>query len=380
MGGQIPVSLEVGSRGTADPASALPRTGLDIAILLGLAALLLAFGYLLTRIRLQGGTKMSRRFVSVTALTAALLLAAAVAAPASEVTVSLSNPPGSRTVYVEDLLGNPLDSLDFQTGRSLPFRVRVVDADMFRNDFDVQSSMSNLYLADGESYAWEEKIDSARVRLSYSASALNVVDVKAFVSPIFDITGTTLCGLLGKLPGDPSCAINDLEGKWQNLVLPVDLSDLSGLPLLPQTGESGPFTDPNYSGIGDGDPNEPGSWSATQLRVMSGGAVDTAAVIANVQSRLSTDLSGLGADEVVDPAVLTTAIQQMLGPVYDTLNAAQLQALIDDLNWTLNDLTGLDVERQSGTYFAYPIINVDVPGDAATGTYRGTLVLTFTQL
>ncbi|MGH2688809.1 MAG: hypothetical protein ACRDKW_08385 [Actinomycetota bacterium] len=69
--------------------------------------------------------------------------------------------------------------------------------------------------------------------------------------------------------------------------------------------------------------------------------------------------------------MLTAALQELLGPVYDTLTAVQLTALIDDLTWTLDDLTAGQIQRQSVTYLAYPVMNSTSPTPRPAAPTKG---------
>lgn len=326
----------------------------------------------------------SRRLLTASGLGVALAMILAVAAPAQQVLVTLTNPTGSRTVYVEDILGNAMTSMDFGTGRMKPARIRVVDTDMSRTGFNVQASMSNLYLVSGSSYDYAQKIGSASVSVTYPAAALNVLNVNALVAPIFNgtLSAGAVCSLLGLLP---SClpgdlALSNLAGTLRNVTLPVNLSDLSKLPIVPQSGDAGSFTNPHYQGVGAGDPAK-GSNPATQLRVISGGATtNLAGMISSVQSALSGAIAGLPTTQLVPQDTLIVAIKDAVKNALGTvLTDSQALSLVTSVTLTLNALTDNDILRQTGTYLSYPILNVAVPGTAAGGDYRGTLVVTAVQ-
>ncbi len=158
-----------------------------------------------------------RRAKPFLALAVAALLAGAASIPASadQVTVSVTNPGGSRTLYVESLLGQPLTSLDFGTTRSQPFRVRVVDATMDRSGFQVLTTMSNLYKVSGNSYDWTSTIGSSDVAVAYPPNPLNLLNAKAVVAPVFDMTETltgALCTAVTAAGGSCSIALSAVDG------------------------------------------------------------------------------------------------------------------------------------------------------------------------
>jgi hypothetical protein len=390
--GQLEVSVTVPSnRPQGFPPTRLPFTGLDLGRSLLLGALLIVLGFTFLRIRRnERGTRMSRRLLTVLAIVAALSVGMATVGSAAEYQVTVSSPPGSRTIYVEDLLGQPLTALDFGNARSMPFRVRVVDADMSRSDFDVESSLSNLYLEDGGSYSWSDKISSSDLSLGFGSSPLNLADPTALVAPIFDlvIPGAT-CTLLQTL-GASGCSLTNITGVLQTVELPLDLGDLTNLPLLPQVGDAGAYTQPNFAGVAAGDPTASGAPAETLRTVLSGTSVSSLPLVGPVLSDLQSTLLGVispgganvPATGVIDTGVLTGALQSLLGPAFDLLGSLglpSLNTLLGQLTWTLDNLSAGDILRQSGTYTAYPVLNVNVPSTATGGTYKGTMVLTFIQ-
>lgn len=318
------------------------------------------------------------------------LAALALPASASDVTLALNNPGGSRTVYVEDLLGQPLTTLDFGTTRTQPVRVRVVDTTMDRAGFQVSATMSNLYKATGtSSYDYTASIPSSAVTVGYPQVPLSMKDVSAVVTPVFDlaenVTGQTLCTSI-QLVGGTVCdiSVSGVRGLRQTVTVPVDLADLTALPLVPQQGETGAFTTPNYSGIGDHSGKPDPLPTATSRRFVSGGL---GTVLTTIQSRLATLVGATApATSVVDAGTVTDTLRTALGtgtggvPVFDLLSLTDAQALVDGLVATLKPLVPADVVAQSGTYLSFPLLNVAVPSSAEAGDYRGTLVVTSVQL
>lgn len=329
---------------------------------------------------------MRRISIAAAGVAAAAVAASVVPASAADVTVALSNPGGSRTVYVENLLGQPLSTLDFGTGRVQPFRVRVVDDTMDRNGFRVLATMTNLYKATGaSSYDFATSIASDRVSVGYPATPVNALDIEAVVAPVYDLTETvtgTLCTTLTtlSLPGATPCDINlsGLTGVRQTLEQTVDLANLPGLPLVPQAGDTGAFTNPAYAGLAAAAPQPASPPAATSVRLLSG---DVGTTLTGLQSALNTVVtSASSVTSLVPEADVTAALRDFLtGVVWDALLPADKTALVEGLTATARTLVPADLVAQTGTYLSFPQLNVAVPPSAAAGDYRGTLVVTSVQ-
>lgn len=318
-------------------------------------------------------------------LAVVVALGAAAVAPAGaqvDVDVAVDNVGGSRALHVEDLAGQSLSELDFGNARSLPFRVRVVDTTMDRTGFSVSASMTNLYFDDGGSLDFDDSIGSANVSVDDAADPLNVQGSQALVEPVYDtvstITDSTICSILSLVMVGGACTINvsDVTGELQTVDLPVDLNDLSGLPLLPQDPQNGAFTNPSFDGVGATDPAASGAPAATTYQLISGSPVSDLAVLTNVENELNTLLSGLTITQKIDSGVLTSALRDEVGVVWDLLSAAQVTTVVNSTSATLQSLTGADLLAQAGTYLSFPELDLTVPDNASGGTYRGTLVVT----
>jgi hypothetical protein len=322
-----------------------------------------------------------KRFIVLLVLAA---LAATTTAHADEVTVSVNNPGGSRTVFVETVLGAPLTSLNFGTTRSQPFRVRVVDTTMDRSGFQVLTTMTNLYKVSGTTYDYDEAIASSDISVAYPPNPLNLLDPQAVVTPVFNITETlsgSLCTAVQAAGGTCDIAMSGIEGLRQTVDLVVNLADLNSLPLVPQIGETGDFTAADYSGIGAGDPNKPGSFTPTTRRVISGAVSETVNTVNDVSTALQALVAAQPVAALVDLDTLSGALRDELGgPVFDALLPAELDGIIDALNATVQATTTGDIVGQSGTYLSYPKLDVNVPTETAPGNYQGTLVVTAVQL
>lgn len=315
----------------------------------------------------------------------AMLGAGWIAGPATaqvDIGVALDNPGGTRTLYVENLTGTTLSSLDFENARSLPFRVRVVDATMDRTGFSVSASMTRLYKDTGSALDFTTFVPSGNVTLSNPADPLNVLSPTVLVEPLFNtlstIPGGAICTLLA-LPlvgGNCTISTSSVTGTLQTVSLPVDLSDLSGLPLLPQQASAGAFTSPSFDGVAASDPAGSGAPAATSRQLITGTAVTTPAMLASVEGQLGTLLTGLALSDKIDTAVLTGVLRAAVGPLWDLLSPAQVTTVLGATTATLVDLVAGDLLAQGGTYMSFPQLNVSVPAEQAAGSYAGTLVIT----
>ena len=314
-------------------------------------------------------------------LAALAIGAAGVPAGAQNVPVTLSNPSGTRVIAIEDMTGNTLSSLDFGTTRELPFRVRVQDTDYSRSDFSVSATMTNLYLHDGTAYDYTKKIPSAEISLGSQANPLNVLNLSATVQPTVNTVTTladgTICGILG-LAGS-SCTLNTtgLTGKVvEDLAMTIDsLADLPTLPIVPQQNQQGPFSNPTYAAdtAGELDPARTAT-PATPLTLAEGDAI-----LAPVLSELDGTLAAPPLDQVVNPASVVAALQAQFPLVWGLLSTAQIDTILAATDAVPIPLTVSGVLSLTGTYFSLPTLGVNVPTTAATGNYRGTMVVTGLQ-
>lgn len=314
------------------------------------------------------------------ALTAAALVAAPAAAQTS-VDVTLNNGvSGSRVLFVEDVTGSPLTSLDFGSARSLPFRVRVEDTTMSRDGFSVNATMTNLYRDNGGTLDYASKIVSENLAISNPLNSLGVVDVSAQVQPLVDtvttISDPAVCLALTLGTSPCQLSLTGLVGEVQTVTSAVNLSDLSNLPLLPQAAETGAFTAPDYQGAGAGDPAKPGSFTPTSRRMLAGSPVATPAVLTALKTTLDGIVAGLPSEQVVNDDTLIAGAVALLG----ALTADQVTAILNSPTVvTVQNLLGDHVLSQTGKYSSNPMLSVTIPQDAPAGSFKGTLVVTAIQ-
>lgn len=313
----------------------------------------------------------------------ALLASTAHAQTSVDVVVGVGG--GNRTLFVEDLTGGNLTTLNFGSGRQLPFRVRVEDTTMSRDGFTVSATMTNLYReVNGTlSFAPADVIASSNLAVSNPVNPLNVADVVSQVQPLINTVTTVsdlvLCGDLGlAILGGTTCQLNlsGLIGQVQNVTATVNLADLTNLPLLPQAAEPGAFTAADYVGDSLNDPNKPGVVTPTGRRMLAGTAVTDAAFLTATKTALDTMLAALTRSQIVTDAVFTAGLQDSLGLLTNT----QLTTILaSPTAATAQNLLAGHVLSQTGKYSSYPLLNVTVPGGAPSGTYKGTLVVTGIQ-
>jgi hypothetical protein len=318
---------------------------------------------------------------AIAATAAMLTLAAtAVSAQAQTIPVGVTQQGGSRTITVEDLTGAPLSSLELDTSRSLPFRVHVVDTTYDRKAFTTEATMSNLYKSTGgSSYDYATKIASNKISLDRLTAPVDALNISSVLKPAFTVVATITDPLLCATASLPVvggvCSKNlssQLDGVQQTVNSTVDLSQLSKLPLVPQAPAPGPFTNPSFQGIGAGDTAgiaAAGSTTPTPHQVV-GGVLGTSAYLTAVQSSLSTLVSGLPAANVIAGGENT-----LLAALTNTISIPSILPSQVSFAASLVNLTAANVISQTGTYYSYPVLNVDTTG-APQGAYRGTLVLT----
>ncbi|HEX4979283.1 MAG TPA: hypothetical protein VFV35_04390, partial [Acidimicrobiales bacterium] len=290
--------------------------------------------------------RFHKMVVGVAALATASAGVPAAAQTSGEVPVLFDNVAGSRTMVVEDMLGRDLTELDFGEARSLPFRVRVEDKAVGATPFTVNASLTNLYYDNGSGPAYNTFIDSSNVTLSPQTDlGVDVLDVTATLQPVVDLVATLtgplapLCALVtGITPiafGD-GCQI-DIDNTVGNVVdVPVDLSSLANLPLLPGKPGTGAFTNAEFgAGIGLADPagddGSGGRLAGDQLLLASGTPVSAQAVY----DALKPTLNALTDDQLITDTAIIAAlndatgglITKLLSPVLNLIGATVDQIL-----------------------------------------------------
>lgn len=320
---------------------------------------------------------------------AAIALLAGIAPSSAQTTVpvTLDNGASSRTLHVESMTGENLSSLDFDSSRSLPFRVKVVDSSFTRTPFTVSATMTNLYLDNG-ALDYDTKIASADVALGSQLNPLNILGVSAAVQPLVDTVSTvadgTICNVLGVVTtlvnGVPTCTLtaSGLTGNLQNVNVNVDLGALTNLPLLPQANEIGAFTNPEFgtgtAGAGDTAGKAAGV-AATARRVISGSPVSTTTVLSALQNALTTTPLAT----LVPENSVTAALQAQYSDTWMLLSSTQIATILASTAGTVQTLVPSQVLSQTGTYVSLPTLDVTVPSGIPAGKYSGTLVVTALQ-
>ena len=333
-----------------------------------------------------------RKFRKIAAGVAALT-ASAVGFPATaqtDVPVSLETIAGSRTIVVEDMLGNPLTELDFGRDRELPFRVRVQDTSFAPTQFQVNASLTNLYLEGPSGLSWSTKVPSANVKLEPQVNPINASGVVATVQPVVnlvtDLVGPTLsplCALIsGDVPITGGCRIELTNVAADVIDVTVPLTSLAALPLVPQAPATGFFTDAEYAaGVGLNDQlagdGPDGRLPGTQHQLVAGQAVSASAVVASVTAAVDA----LPIDQVISDEAILDALNDATGIVGVLTNPLlpSVDAIVGATVATVNDVTGGMISNLTGQYVSLPKLSVTVPGGLPTGTYQGTLVVTGLQ-
>lgn len=405
-----------GPPGWPPPGSGLPFTGGPLFLLVLAAAGLLAAGAAVLSAARRSAVSRRRTVLVLTAIAALSVAGTALAADTGSVTVSATSPQPSRTLYVEDVTGKPLTTLDFGRGGTLAFRVRVADSDMpvTGSDFQVYATMNNLYRSDGSGgYVWADTIPSKNVSLAFGSSPYGALGVALPVVPQLSLssgagplpTCASLLGLTSML--DPVCSLLGsaggvsvsgvtVPGLPQTIALP-DTTALTDLPMALAGAQGGAFTNADFdNGIGAGDSSgktAAGTTAPTRGAVMTGTAGLPAGLASGLQSRLQSALAGLplvsadgtGAQASLAAVVAAlagstdTAVAQLGSALQRTgLSTDQVIAVVNGLTATvrlpqLGDLLGL-----RGSWVSLPMLSVSGRGPVG-GTYAGTLTVTLVQ-
>lgn len=332
------------------------------------------------------GRNMKKRMIGIGAL---LAMGAALVGPADaqELPVTVNNGGGTQTVIVENVLGTAtLTELDFDQARSMPFRVRVVDTGTNRSQFTVDASMTNLYRSTGvDQWDFVTPIPSAMVSIDSAASGLSARDVLATVGGTVDgvltVADATMCNALLLLSSD-TCTLNLNDMAMVPQEVPVDLSALDNLPLVPQAVDPGTFDQPDWAGVSLGDSNAPAPGSTfnyTTHRVIGGGrpgGAEELAMLTALQAPLQNAVDNAAAPtDVVSAGDLANAIRAAVPTIGDALLA---DLLTQTLDLTADTIGVDDILAVAGTYLSYPVLAIDTTG-AAQGSYEGTLVVTGIQ-
>ena len=370
-------------------------------------------------------------------LTALLALGAAAtgaaAADVSSIGVSAAANAGSRQFFVEDLTGATLTALDLgSSGQGQLFQTRVKDADFKATGakFSASAEMTNLYKKNGTVIDTATKVASEKLSVSYAAVPTDVTGVSLAALPKVSVAGllptcgslstllpagspllgvgglvagltataTPLCTALGGALGTAGPTIetadNVLVPLAEKIVEPV-LTAAATLPLgVTGSTDSGPFTNPSFLGDGAGDSAKAGAAPATPLKLLAGTPNSTLNLNALVSSALDAKPlfpavpGGTGALSTTSAVVSAlqgspdTAVAAV-GNALAGLSAADQTGVLSGLTSAVAGtpvatLTSTVLDRISGTYRSFPRLTADLVG-AASGTYTGTMTITFVQ-
>lgn len=334
-----------------------------------------------------------RRWAPLVALGLVAIGASGTAGP---LTVEAVVPGGTRTLTVASLSGGDLDTLSLGATGTAGFVANVTDLAYDRAGYQVTASMSGLYAVSGSGYDCERAIPSSALSLSFLVSPVSVSDLAALAQPLWDLVGSleaTLATTLG-VAGGTLVSAADVAGEQVSGTLAGAYAGIEDvLPVQVASGAGGAFDDPAPH---EGCDPAPGAAPTSRL-VMSGETSDLGALFAWLAGEITSaaDAGGdatVSADELVSTGTVTD--ETMAAAVRAALDAAGVSlALLDalvsagtvtmteiyaSLEATLDPITSL--LGQSGTYLAMPALGIDLPEDAAPGTYRGTLTLTLVDV
>lgn len=381
---------------------------------------------------------MSHRPLAI-GVTAALALGGVATAAAADVTtigVTASAGSGSRQFYVENLAGQPLTALDLGTsGQGSLFQTRVRDTNFGSPNagFTASAEMTNLYRKTSGTIDYATKVDSAKLSVSYAAVPTDVAGVSLAALPKVTIAGLlpTCSALPTLLPaGSPLLGTGGLLGgalatlglsdaaaplctalggaATGATAVPVEAADgvLVGLsekivdnPLVKPvslTGatEAGNFDTPSYLGDGAGDPGKPATPPAARARKLLAGSANAglnlnALVSPLIDNKPLFDTVPGAGDGLTSVSTVVAALQGSVDPAVASVGNALAGLSSADQTGVLGglapvagapvaSLTSTLLSKISGTYRSFPRLTADLAG-AATGTYTGTLTITFVQ-
>lgn len=327
------------------------------------------------------------------------LTVAAVPAPADdEVDVSLENEGGTRTLFVENLTGDPLGSVDFGSRHpDKPYRVRVLDEEFPFADapFAVDTTMSHLYLVDGEGHDLDTEIRSDNLSVGF-VTDVATLDLGVIVDPVFDLVADIegdLCDALTALGIPCLIELDDVEGLPTSTddlgIDPLDVADtLDGLPLVPAIpGPGGSFDTADFPGFTAGDDTDADFGAVpTSHTVLEGSEGVPDDLLAAMYAALEDLAATGGATAVIDEDVLLGALLEELGEdaftllatteglTGDTLLDDVVSELVADVDELLSEITSL-----IGAYLSFPFLSAEVPAETPVGTYEGIHTVTLIQ-
>lgn len=363
------------------------------------------------------------RLTVLSALVVAVSAAAlpAVAAP-DETTVSYVVADGTRQFRVTEVDGLT-DLANFTFGNDLrkPFRTMVNDVNrpLASDGYQVNASMTNLYLKTATGHDYTEFIPSKNLALTYGtsplagtstlpvlprvsltgvvgtcatssvASALGITPLTnplgSLLDPLFVLLSPalkTVCTELGQLSTAGRTVNATVDGAAEMVTAALPLPDL---PFTLTGGESGSFSNPSYQGaIATADPAAGGT--PTSKRIMTGNPLASIGDLTPLLGSLTTALTAqLPAPLVAQTGGVTTltaalaAISAEDGPLVSTLSRLGVQDQLDIIGLLTTTLVPVDLSALTtvtGQYDAYPILQASQYA-AKQGTYEGTLVVDF---
>lgn len=359
---------------------------------------------------------------SLAAATAVVGGLAAYGAPAhaASVPISFSAAAGCtscRTLVLTNTDGSTLNGLNLSTG-SGGFIAQVVDsgvAPASLGNFDVESTMSNLYAYDSVHNQWtcSNMIPAGDVSLSSLPNLLSASGLGALVQPVFNLSGSLnsllTVGMLAQLPVGfllpTTTTINGVQGAVNtalsqaqeaassvtNLVGSV-LND-SSLPVNLNVTGSGPFTVPDLPPSASPCSNASNPNPVTQRQVLRGvlnGVLPnvTAPLLTRATSVVgSPNLTTLIGDGYISAATAESLVSTATGISEADLNEtgggplAPFTGLLTSIENTLTGSVASLVSSAtalSGTYSAGPGMTISDP-TAAPATYDGVLTVTLTS-
>jgi hypothetical protein len=359
---------------------------------------------------------------SIAAATSVLGGLALLSAPAhaASVPVTFSTAAGCtscRTLVLDNTDGSTLNGLNLSSG-SGGFVAQVVDngvAPASLGNFDVESTMSNLYGYDSVHNTWSctNMIPSSDVSLSSLPSLLSANSLGAVVQPVFNLSGSLnsllSVGMLAQLPlgfslpstttipsvqGQVSTTVNQAAEAGSSVTnLVGSVLGNNTLPVNLNVTGSGAFTVPDLPPSNSPCTNATNPNPVTQRQVMRGllnGILPTVtAPLLNKATSVigSPTLTTLVTDGYIDSATAESLVSTATGISEADLNetgggvlnpfTGLLTSIENSLTASVASLVS-SATALSGTYSAGPSMTISDP-TASPATYDGVLTVTLTS-
>lgn len=317
--------------------------------------------------------------LGIITLTTAMTSTAMAAGQSSTITVNATVINGTRTLNLTDPTGSSLaGGLALGAGHGGAFLVNVTDVNYVHVGYQVTATMSNLYPYTTSYQFGQTPIPSSAVSMAYPGNLLDIANLGTLVTPIVHLADSVAPFATTPL----SATIDGTTQSVQTLQTTVTQATLTSvaneLPVKLQQGDTGPFTSPAAV------TGQSGTFTPTQLNVLSGTAQSLAALLTDLTNALNGPghtAQQLVTSGVIDQNSVVAAAAAALGLTPDQLAPATVTSILNNTTATVTGFlpaTGSadNILGQSGSYNAMPQLSLTLPSQQPAGTYRGELTFT----